>query len=335
MCNNKQISVIVAAYNIEEYLPRCLDSLLAQTYPNIQMIVVDDGSTDSTGKICDRYGEKYPKIQVIHRGNGGLSAARNTGLEIATGEYIGYVDGDDWIEPEMYEKMLFACENHGAEVAICAYKEIGNDAFSGDFSGKEYVLSKDEALDTYVCDNRPYHIYNSVWSKLFRKDIVDGVLFPEGKKSEDILYTIRALLKCERCVFVDHPFYNYVVSREGSIMNQGLADRRFEDEIPFWREQIQIFRAAGRELLAKKAECYFYRRMLFYYLDFKERKMNEAAGALAKMLRKEKNHITEIYENDFVAAGDRARMRLFLCLPALYYFTVKAYDKIVIPLRQR
>ena len=121
MQGNKLISVIVAAYNIEAYLPRCLDSLLAQTYRPIQVIVVDDGAKDTTPEICDKYAAEHEEIQVIHRANGGLSAARNTGLLAAKGDYIGYVDGDDWIEPDMYEKMLTACEEQGAELAVCAY----------------------------------------------------------------------------------------------------------------------------------------------------------------------------------------------------------------------
>ena len=332
---NKLISVVVAAYNIEEYLPRCLDSLAAQTYPFLQIIIVDDGSTDFTGEICDSYAAKYSQMQVIHRTNGGLSVARNTGLAVARGEYIGYVDGDDWIEADMYEKMLAACEKHGADVAICAYREIGNDGFSNVFSKEEYVLSGEEALDIYVCDNKPYHIYNSVWSKLFKRDIIEGVQFPAGKKSEDILYTTHALLHSNTCVFLDEPFYNYVVSREGSIMNQGLADRRFRDEIPFWREQARMLFDAGKEEPAKKAEYYFYRRMLFYYLDFKERKMKKAAKQLSDMLRNEKAHISEVYGNNFVTTGDRVRMKLFMVSPDLYEMLVKIYNKVIIPMRQR
>lgn len=330
---DKLVSVIVAAYNIEEYLPRCLDSLIAQTYPCMQIIVVDDGSTDATGEICDAYAAKSSKIQVIHRKNGGLSAARNTGLKEAYGDYIGYVDGDDWIEPDMYERLLLACEKNGADLAVCSYRQIGND-IENVFSGKEYVLSGKEALETYVCDDKPYHIYNSVWSKLFKREIIEGSMFPEGKKSEDILYTTCALLLSRCCVFVDLPLYNYVVDRQGSIMNRGLAERRFQDEIPFWREQICMFEDAGQAELSKKAEYYFYRRLLFYYLDFKERSMKEAAEKLAAMLREEKEHISEIYENGFVAAGDKIRMKLFLYCPGLYYTLVKIYDKIVIPMRQ-
>lgn len=120
----KLISIIVAAYNIKAYLPRCLDSLIGQSYQKLEIIVVDDGSEDDTGKICDRYAEKDPRIKVIHQENQGLSGARNTGLSIATGDYIGYVDGDDWTEPDMYGAMLKACEEEGAQLAVCSYQKI-------------------------------------------------------------------------------------------------------------------------------------------------------------------------------------------------------------------
>ena len=328
------ISVIVTAYNIKDYLPRCLDSLLRQTYENLEVIVVDDGSIDGTAAICDDYAAKNARIRVIHKENGGPSSARNAGVAIAHGEYIGYVDGDDWIEPHMYEVMLSACEKHDAELAICAYRQVGAATVFYEFSEKQYLLSREEALETYVCDDRPYHIYNSVWSKLFRRDIIEGMTFPVGKKSEDILYTAYALLQAENCIFLDSPLYNYVVSREGSIMNLGMAERRFEDEIPFWREQRKMFERAGYEELARKAAYHFYRRMLFYYVDFVERGMGEAAKKLTGMLKAEKKEILGVYGNDFVAAGDMVRMKLFLLSPKVYYLTVKLYDKIIIPIRQ-
>ena len=115
-----KISIIVAVYNIEKYLPKCLDSILAQTYQNLQIILVDDGSSDSSACICDEYAEKDHRIEVIHKKNGGLSDARNAGLECATGEYIGYVDGDDWIEPEMYATMIHTAKERQVDVVICA-----------------------------------------------------------------------------------------------------------------------------------------------------------------------------------------------------------------------
>lgn len=115
---NIQISVIVAAYNIEKYLARCLDSICSQTYHNLEIFVVDDGSTDKTPQICDEYAAKDERIRVIHQNNMGLSGARNSALKEATGEYIGYVDGDDYIEPDMYENMLDACLQNDAQLAI-------------------------------------------------------------------------------------------------------------------------------------------------------------------------------------------------------------------------
>ncbi|GFI45496.1 putative glycosyltransferase EpsJ [Lachnospiraceae bacterium] len=332
--DRRLVSVIVAAYNIEEYLPRCLDSLLGQSYPHMEFIVVDDGSKDSTGAVCDRYAAMDKRIKVIHQANMGLSGARNSGLSLARGEYIGYVDGDDWVERDMYKAMLDACEDHQAQMAVCAYWQ-GAGADENCFTGKAEILTREEALEVYICDNRTYHIYNSVWSKLFRRDLVEGIRFPVGRKSEDIIYTTKAFLNIKTCVYLDTPFYHYTPDREGSIMNQGLGERRFQDEIPFWREQVSCLKEAQMGLLAKKAAYHFYRRMLFYYVDFREREMGGAARELAGLLRREREEIRRIYGNSFVAAGDKARMALALLWPGAYYQAVRLYDRLVIPLRQK
>lgn len=333
--DKKLISVIVAAYNIEAYLPRCLDSILSQNYSNLEIIVVDDGSQDDTGTVCDRYAQKDERIRVIHQDNQGLSGARNAGLEVAGGAYIGYVDGDDWIEPDMYGAMMEACEREGAELAVCAYRRIENKKEKGQFSEKQYLLTREEALETYVRDNQSYHIYNSVWSKLFRRDIVEGMRFPIGKKSEDIMYTTQALVNSSRCVFLDVPYYNYVIDREDSIMNQKLHERRFHDEIPFWKEQIECLKNHGMKELADEAAYQLYRRLLFYYLDFKEKKMKKSCMDMVKYLKNDKENIARIYQEEFVTTGDRMRMKLFLLSPGLFGLTVKMYDKIIIPLRQQ
>ncbi len=339
MQDDKLISVIVAAYNIETYLPRCLDSILGQTYRALEIIVVDDGSVDGTGAICDEYVKKDSRIQVIHQENQGPSGARNAGLTIAKGDYIGYVDGDDWIEMRMYEAMLNACEEEGAQLAVCAYRHIKEDTDSKkytedtndkkqvNFSGKKYVLTRQEALDTYICDDKPYHIYNSVWSKLFRRDLVEGMQFPVGKKSEDINYTTNALVNTNCCVFLDTPYYNYVVNRQGSIMNEKLHERRFNDEIPLWEEQIAYLKEIGMEEFSEKAFYHFCRRMLFYFVEFKDKKMKASAKEAVLVLKKEKDKIKEIYKNEFAVTGDKIRMKIFLFNPDLFYLSVKVYDR--------
>lgn len=332
--NKKLISVIVTAYNIKDYLPRCLDSLLKQTYGNLEVIVVNDGSTDGTAEVCDEYAAKSDMIQVIHKENGGPSSARNAGVALARGEYIGYVDGDDWTEPDMYEEMLRACEENGAQIAICTYRQIGKGGAKISPTGNVVVLSREEALEIYISGHPNYHIYHSVWSKLFRREIIQDIAFPEGRKSEDIMYTTWAMTKVSKCVFVDTPYYNYMMDREDSIMNTKLRERRFSDEIPFWKEQASYLAAQGLQELSRKAMYQFYRKMLFYYVDFMDLRMRQAAEELAALLKSEKGQILEIYQNSFVAKGDKVRMKLFLCSPHVYYGIVKLYDRFVIPLRQ-
>ena len=286
----KLVSVIVAVYNIEEYLPRCIDSILAQTYRNLEIILVDDGSTDSSGGICDDYAQKDRRIKVIHKKNGGLSDARNAGLDKVSGDYIGFVDGDDWIDEDMYRAMYEACEKEKAQRAACRYKQITRSGIIDASAGNSVSLSKAEALEIYVCGDERYLIYNSVWSKLFAKELIFGMRFPVGKNSEDIMFTTKAFCKMERLAYLDKAYYNYVLDREGSIMNEKAGERRIKDEIPFWREQIAYIREAGMPALSDKAAYHFYRRMLFYYIDFMEnRKTKEFAQEIIRQLRDRKS----------------------------------------------
>ncbi len=338
----KLISIIVPIYNIEAYLPRCVDSLLAQTYSKLEIILVDDGSTDSSPDICDSYGKRDGRIKIVHKKNGGLSDARNAGMDVASGEYIGFVDGDDWIDKDMYLAMYCACEKEAAQVAACRYKQIRSseqceEAGMIDASeGNSVLLSKKNALEAYVCGDEKYVIYNSVWSKLFAAELIRDMRFPVGKNSEDIMFTTKAFCRMNRLVYLDTPYYNYVLDREGSIMNEKAGQRRLQDEIPFWREQIAYIAEAGMTELSDKAAYHFYRRMLFYYIDFMDSTATRGfAKEIASQLRKEKESIRRIHKKKYVAIGDKARMKLALAWPYGYYFAVKLYDKYVIPIRSK
>lgn len=327
------ISLIVPVYNVERYLDRCMESILQQTYRKLEIILVDDGSTDSSPAKCDVYAEKDSRVKVIHKPNGGLSDARNAGLSAASGSYIGYVDSDDWIEPDMYERMHWACVLHHAQLAVCRYFSEYRDRTVAGGDGSVVPLTREELLKIYISGHDTYVIYNSVWSKLFHRDLVRGVLFPKGRDSEDILYTTRAFCKVEKAVYLDQCFYHYVLDREGSIMNATKSERMFKDEIPFWREHISCIRQMVSPQMADLAGYHFQRRLLFYYIDARSAKNREAASRLVEEIKKDKTEMDRIYDSGIVSRGDRLRRKLFFHSPTAYAAAVWLYDRIVIPLR--
>ena len=337
MCVSKEdlISVIVPVYNMEQYLERCVNSIVDQTYRNLEIILVDDGSTDCSPRMCDEYAAKDGRIKVVHKVNGGLSDARNAGLQVATGTYIGYVDSDDWIEPQMYQRMYEACIEHQAQVAVCRYAKIYRDHVDREGNGKVTVFDREGILKAYLADQPEYVVYNSVWSKLFDREVVEGVLFPVGKNSEDIMYTTKAFCKLEKAVYIDECLYDYVLDREGSIMNVNRTQRMFQDEIPFWREHITCIRELVSRDMGDMAAYYFYRRLLSYYMELAVgEETRTAAKRIAGIMRDENAEIRRVYTKAFEGKGDVIRMQLFLVSPGLYRIINKIYEDIVLPHRK-
>lgn len=333
------ISVIVPVYNMENYLKRCVDSILAQEYGQLEIILVDDGSTDRSPAMCDAYAAQEERIRVIHKENGGLSDARNAGLAVAKGNYIGFVDSDDWIEPGMYKNMYEAAIEHQAEVVVCRYAEVYPDRVADGSCNERVVLTREEVLDIFICEHPQYKIYNSVWSKLFKREIIGDTIFPKGRNSEDIVFTTKAFCKLERCVYIDTAYYNYVKEREGSIMNVFAGDRMLNDEIPFWREHIACIHQVSEEL-GKKAEYYFYKRLVGYYLSTKtmakkQKEISRYAKALHLEIKKDKARIQQVYTSDFVKKSDRYRMWMVLHIPGIYTMTENLYQSLIIPLRNK
>lgn len=330
------ISVIVPVYNMEQYLERCINSIKKQSYSNLEIILVDDGSTDHSADMCDTYAQEDQRIKVIHKVNGGLSEARNAGLAIATGTYIGYVDSDDWIEPQMYQKMYEACIENEAQVAVCRYAKVYSDETIRGGNHKTTVFERDSILKVYLSDNSDYIVYNSVWSKLFAREIIVGEIFPVGKNSEDIMYTTRAFCKVTKAVYVDECLYNYVLDREGSIMNVNRTERMFQDEIPFWREHIAYIRQHVSDEMGDMAAYYFYRRMLSYYMELSQQaETRNAAKQIASMMKNEKAVILKVYGNAYEGKGDVVRMNIFMMSPTAYKIMNKLYEKVIIPLRMK
>jgi glycosyltransferase involved in cell wall biosynthesis len=287
--------------------------------------------------MCDVYAGKDKRIKVIHKENGGLSDARNAGLKIAAGAYIGYVDSDDWIEPDMYERMYNACTENDAQLSVCRYfSEYADSTVSGG-KGRETVLDRNELIRYYISDSDEFVIYNSVWSKLFKRELVEGVVFPKGRNSEDIMYTTKAFCGLKRAVYIDTCLYHYVLDRTDSIMNVAKSERMFKDELPFWREHIDYIRKTVSDELADLAAYYYYRRLLFYYMDMKRNKEKqgaESAKRLAGIIKSGNEEISDIYSKEFVSKGDRARMKLFMASPFIYGVVVGLYERVIVPVKR-
>lgn len=208
------VSVIIPVYKVEPYLRECLDSVLGQTHRALEIIVVDDGSPDGCGAICDEYAEKDARVRVIHQKNGGLSAARNTGIRAATGEYLAFVDSDDWIEPDMYACLTEGIRSSGADIAVCGHYECQGDARIGRGPERRAVCGTEEALRLLLAGAE---VDNSAWNKLYRRALFDGIAFPEGRVYEDLAVMGRLFARAKRVSLLPERQYCYRI-RPGSIL---------------------------------------------------------------------------------------------------------------------
>lgn len=217
------ISIIVPIYKVEEYLPRCLDSIINQTYKDLEIILVDDGSPDKCGDICDKYAEMDNRIKVIHKKNGGLSSARNTGLEIASGDYIAFVDSDDWIEPNAYELLLDAIESMDVDIAIIGYRQTDGVLNQGDIQiGQNRLLNKDNLWDEILTK-----LNNASWNKLYKAKLLGDTRYPVDLiHGEDLIFNLEYINRCDRGVINDTVVYNYFI-RPDSITGSGFSDKKF------------------------------------------------------------------------------------------------------------
>lgn len=219
------ISVIVPVYKVEAYLPRCIDSLLAQTYKDFELILVDDGSPDRCGAICDRYAGRDPRICVIHKQNGGLSDARNAGLKIARGRYLAFVDSDDWVAPEYLHKLLQACLDTQADICECnIIHTSGTPSAVPAQDASAETCSAQDALAQLIADGT---FRQHVWNKLYSRRVVDGILFPRGKLNEDEFWTYQVFGNASKVAKIQDALYFYF-QRPDSIMGARYSLRRLD-----------------------------------------------------------------------------------------------------------
>lgn len=201
------ISVIIPVYNVDKYLSECLDSVIKQSYKDLQIIVVDDGSTDSCGRICDEYALRDSRITLVHQKNGGAAAAKNAGLRLAKGEYLAFVDSDDYLEPDAFEYMLKLLIQKHADIVQCSYRDlyvdnsvdqIKNSGDIGEYTAEEYLA---RYTTDWTC--------GLLWDKLYRRSMFSGILFEEGHVIDDEYFTYQGVMNAKKMVIDSKIVYNY------------------------------------------------------------------------------------------------------------------------------
>lgn len=316
------ISVVIPVYNVENYLRRCLESVLHQIDVTQEIILVDDGSTDLSAKICDEYAEKYSEIKCLHISNSGPATAKNIGYDHAIGNYIAFIDSDDEIKPNMFSLMLQSGYQHDADIVCCNYIQVNED---GSFShtthtGKEYVLNQDEALKAILVKDK---IYSQCWTKIYKKSMIDAnhIRNTDGLKTdEDFIYNIQAFACSQTVCIVDQPLYIYThrtqslskdyfnthISQyiDNRILRLEMVERIIHDKFPNLQDNCTY-------------HCIFYYNELIGRIARNPKIFNDAR--VRKVVSYIKNHADILRAHHNKLGFSRYGMYLILYLPHICY----------------
>ena len=220
-----ELSVIVPVYNAEKYLHKCVDSILTQTYRDFELLLVDDGSPDQCGTICDAYAAQDPRVKVIHKPNGGVSEARNVGLDKAKGNYISFIDPDDWVEPDMLRSAIEFCKSIQTDIVCFEVCEVRKNKKKFHYRfGEDKIFAAQDALQKILTDI----IDNSPCNKIYKKAVWNGVRFPVGRRFEDVATIYKTFYNADRVGYIKKYFYYYVKHEGSAIALSFDAQRRYE-----------------------------------------------------------------------------------------------------------
>ena len=258
-----KISIIITIYNVEKYLPTCIESIMYQTYKNLEMILVNDGSTDSCSQICNAYAEKDNRIKVIHKKNGGLSDARNVGLKQATGDLVSFVDSDDFVSPYFYQKLLNALIENNADIAECGFLKFEKDSKLNEAKIDSYlnaeIYETEKALDKLLIG--PLSIV--VWNKIYNKELLEGIEFPVNKINEDEYWTYKVVAKAKKIVKIQDELYFYR-QQATSIMGSGYSLKRL-DGLHAHEERLEYLKKQFPKLEQTAIRTYCFSAMFHYH----------------------------------------------------------------------
>ena len=321
--DNELISIIVPVYKVEKYLEKCVNSILKQTYTNLEIILVDDGSPDKCGQLCDELAKTDDRIKVFHKENGGLSDARNYGVERANGEYIGFVDSDDYIHECMYEELYKAIKKSGTSIAECGVTRVYKNTLRPHYEGKDYflVLDREGYLKEYLENKR---LYGSAWCKLIHRDLAKKIKFPTGKIYEDAFYTLELLKTVDKYTLISGNYYYYYI-RENSITTRSFSSKDM-DYIEIMNE-IEDYTLANFPIFKEQLLV----RLTFAYISIFNQLLevdNYKRKSEYKILKnKLKDNYFKVLSNKKAPKNLKAAMFLLSANERLYKFMLSKYKK--------
>ena len=321
--DNELISIIVPVYKVEKYLEKCVNSILKQTYTNLEIILVHDGSPDKCGQLCDELAKTDDRIKVFHKENGGLSDARNYGVERANGEYIGFVDSDDYIHECMYEELYKAIKKSGTSIAECGVTRVYKNTLRPHYEGEDYflVLDREGYLKEYLENKR---LYGSAWCKLIHRDLAKKIKFPTGKIYEDAFYTLELLKTVDKYTLISGNYYYYYI-RENSITTRSFSSKDM-DYIEIMNE-IEDYTLANFPIFKEQLLV----RLTFAYISIFNQLLevdNYKRKSEYKILKnKLKDNYFKVLSNKKAPKNLKAAMFLLSANERLYKFMLSKYKK--------
>lgn len=325
-----EISVIVPVYNVEKYLEKCISSILKQTYKNFELILVDDASPDRCPIICDEYAEKDERITVIHREmRGGLSAARNTGIDAARGNWLSFVDSDDWIAPDMLESLYEGILQHKAQIAVCDFFRVYE---NGEETGESFgrfrggIFSYGDVTHKFVGEENIW--YTVVFGKLYNRDLFGTVRFPINKLNEDVFVSLKLFKQCERIISIEKKLYYYVF-REGSIMRE-YSVQALDGVEGCYKIFQEFYKERQLDLLSGIEKLLFARLTTVYGGLSKKNRKNPRVN---EMIECSKETVDILKKERLMTISSRIRTTLFYCVPD-FYFVVEYFYNIMKRIRR-
>lgn len=321
---NPKISIIIPVYNAEKYLRKCIESILSQSFNDFELILVNDGSSDNSLDICKEYSKNDGRVRIICKENGGAASARNEGLNIAKGDYIAFIDADDFINKDMYKILYNMAIKNDADLVICEYLNIEEDEEKkyDEINNMNYY---EKQYDNTECLNLIYSDRNISmivpWNKLYKKNIFENIRYPEGRICEDEFIAHRILHKCEKILYTNRCLYYYVQS-SNSVMRKPFNRKRL-DSVYAFQDRMYFYKKLGEKNLIYKSQITYYNNLFILY--FKMEKEGWKCKEEYKMVRKDFLKFLILYaKNPFCEYKDKISILLFMISPFIY----KLYEKI-------